>query len=116
MRVHRILKVWSLLSSKIIISLKKVVLKRSTAQIPAAPPVHNDPPLKFFFKARIYRKFGIFCKACIITFQKSNICPNKFLETSELFEEIHFYSSNFQQISALRPNFTINSTNFVPKF
>jgi hypothetical protein len=71
MRVHRILKVWSLLSSKIIISSKKVVLKRSTAQIPAARPVNNDPPL-IFFKARIYRKFGIFCKA--LTFQKSRGC------------------------------------------
>jgi hypothetical protein len=80
MRVHRILKVWSLLTTKIIISQKKMVLKRSTAQIPAARLVHNDPPLNFFFfffKARIYWKFGFFWKACIITFQKSNICPNK---------------------------------------
>ncbi len=48
MRVHRILKVWSLLTTKIIISPKQVELKRSTAQIPAAPLVHNDPPRKIF--------------------------------------------------------------------
>ncbi len=44
------------------------------------------------FKTRIYWKFGLFFKACIVTIQKSNICPNKLLETSELFEKIHFYS------------------------
>jgi hypothetical protein len=35
------------------------------------------PSTKFFFKARIYRKFGVFWKACIVSFQKSDICPNK---------------------------------------
>ncbi len=44
------------------------------------------------FKTRIYWKFGLFWKAYIVTFQKSNICPSKLLETSELFEKIHFYS------------------------
>jgi hypothetical protein len=44
------------------------------------------------FKTRIYWKFGFFWKAYIATFQKSNIRPNKLLETSELFEKIHFYS------------------------
>ncbi len=50
------------------------------AQIPAAPLVHNDPPPKFFVNGKIHWKFGVFCKACIVTFQKSNIWPNKFLE------------------------------------
>jgi hypothetical protein len=40
------------------------------------------------FKIRIYWKFGLFWKTCIVTFQKSNICPDKLLETSELFEKI----------------------------
>ncbi len=66
------------------------------------------PSTQFFFKARIYWKFGVFWKVCIVSFQKSNICPNKYLETSELFKKIHFYSSNFQQISALEPNLTMN--------
>jgi hypothetical protein len=88
-----------------------VVLKRSTGQIPAARPVHNDPPRKIFFKAIIYWKFGVFRKACIITFQKSNICPNKNLETSELFKKIHFYSSDFQLISFLEPNLTMKFNN-----
>ncbi len=72
---------------------------------------NNDPPLNFF-KPRIYWKFGYFWKAGIVTFQKSNICPNKFLETSELSRKIHFNSSNFQQISALEPNLTINFVKF----
>ncbi len=89
-----------------------MVLKRSTAKIPAAPPVNNDPPRKIFFNARIYWKCEVFWKACIVTFQKSNICPNKLLETSELFKKIHFYSSNFQQISALEPNLTMKFNKF----
>jgi hypothetical protein len=50
------------------------------------------------FKTRIFSKFGLFWKACIVTFQKSNICPNKLLETSKLFEKIYLYSSNFQKL------------------
>jgi hypothetical protein len=111
-KVDRILKVWSLLSSKIKISSKSVELKRSTAQTPATPPVHNHPPLKHFFKAKIYWKFGNFCKACIVAFQKSNICHNKLLKTSELLRKIHFHSLNFQQISALEPNLAMK----FPKF
>jgi hypothetical protein len=48
---------------------------------------------------------ALYSIVCIVTFQKSNICPNKLLETSELFEKFHFNSSNFQLISALEPNF-----------
>jgi hypothetical protein len=62
MRVHRILKVWSLLSSKKIISPKWVVLKRSTAQIPAAPLVHNDPPLKIFSMQEFIENLEFFGK------------------------------------------------------
>jgi hypothetical protein len=50
-------------------------------------------------KTRIYWKFGLFWKACIVTFQKSSICPNKFLETSKLFEKIHFYSSDLPKLN-----------------
>jgi hypothetical protein len=50
------------------------------------------------FKRRIFWKFGLFWKAYIATFQKSSICPNKLLETSELFEKIHFYSSNIPKL------------------
>ncbi len=54
MRVHRILKIWSLMSSKIIFSSKYVVLKRSLAQIPPAPSVNHNPPLNFFFQTKIH--------------------------------------------------------------
>jgi hypothetical protein len=64
------------------------------------------PSIKIFFKPKIYWKLGYFWKACIVSFQKNNICLNKKLETSELFNIIRFESSNFQQISALVPNFT----------
>ncbi len=70
------------------------------------------PSIKIFFKPKIYWKFGYFWKACIVTFQKSNICPNKFLETSELFVKIRFESSNFQQISALEPNLAMKFQKF----
>ncbi len=39
------------------------------------------PSTKNSFKARIYSKFGVFGKACIVTFQKGYICSNKILET-----------------------------------
>ncbi len=65
------------------------------------------PSTKIFFKGVIHWKFGVFWKACIVPFQKSNICPNKFLETLELFKKIHFRSFNFQQISTLEPNLTM---------
>ncbi len=31
----------------------------------------------FFFKSKIYWKCEVFWEACIVTFQKSNICPKK---------------------------------------
>jgi hypothetical protein len=65
------------------------------------------PSTNFFFKSKISWKCEVFWKVGIITFQKSNICPNKLLETSELFRKIHFYSSSFQQISTLKPNLVI---------
>ncbi len=67
-------------------------------------------------KTKNLLKFGYFWKACIVTFQKSNICPDKLFETSELFEEIHFNSSNFQLTSALEPIWQSSSKNFVVKF
>jgi hypothetical protein len=74
------------------------------------------PSRKIFFQSKnLLNLFGFFWKACIVTFQKSNICPNKLFETSELFEEIHFYSSNFQQISALEPNLTMKFNKLCPE-
>jgi hypothetical protein len=60
-----------------------------------------------FFSGQIstFNYYYVYSIAGIVTFQKSNICPNKLLETSDLFNKIHFNSSNFQQISALEPNF-----------
>jgi hypothetical protein len=55
MKVDQIVKVWSLLSPKIFISPKLVVPKKTTAQIPAVPPEHNDPPL-FFFQSQNFLK------------------------------------------------------------
>jgi hypothetical protein len=63
-------------------------------------------------KTKNLLKFGYFWKACIVTFQKSNICPDKLFETSDLFEEIHFNSSNFQLTSALEPNLAVKFQKF----
>jgi hypothetical protein len=46
MKVDRNLKVWSILSPKIIISSKSE-LKRSMVQTPTAPPVYTNFPSKF---------------------------------------------------------------------
>jgi hypothetical protein len=70
------------------------------------------PSTKFFFKSKISWKCEVFWKAGIVSFQKNNIYPNKKLETSKLFRKIHFYSSNFQQISALEPNLTMKIQKF----
>jgi hypothetical protein len=55
---------------------------------------------------------SVIMETLIVTFQKSSICPNKLLETSELFGKFHFYSPNFQKISALESNLVINSQKF----
>ncbi len=76
-KAHRILKVWSLLSPKIIFSSKWVMQKRSMGQISAEPLVHNS--IKFFSK-------------------HLNFLLLKFLSYSELFRQIHFYSSNLNKV------------------
>jgi hypothetical protein len=59
-------------------------------------------------------------KACFVTFQKSNICPNKKLGTSELFKknnlDFKLIFSWFQQISTLEPNFTTKFQKFCAEF
>jgi hypothetical protein len=62
MRVDQFLIVGSLLSPKIIISPKSVELRLTTARIPATPPVHNDPPLKFFSNRKFIKSLYIFGK------------------------------------------------------
>jgi hypothetical protein len=78
MKVDQILKVWFLLSPKILISSKYVELKMCMAQIPAALPVHNNPPL-IFFQTKNLLKIWSFWKFCIITFRNSeDIRENSF--------------------------------------
>ncbi len=62
MKVDQILKVWSLLCPKIFISPKYVVPKKTTGQIPAAPPVHNDPPQLFFLNPKFLESVKFFGK------------------------------------------------------
>jgi hypothetical protein len=54
-KADHFLIVWSLLSTKLIFSSKSVVLKRYTAQIPAAPPIHYNPALKSFSKQKFLK-------------------------------------------------------------
>ncbi len=75
------------------------------------------PSTKNFFKARIYRKFGVFWKACIVTFQKSNI----YVPTNNL--KLQSYSINcilalpiFSKFQLWSQIWQRSSTNFVPKF
>ncbi len=102
-KVAHIQKVWSLLSTKIPISSKSVENSSVMSHSPAAPPVFTNSAQFFRITFQFIKRFRYFWKAGIVTFQKSNICLNKYLETSELFEKSRFNSSNFQQISALEP-------------
>jgi hypothetical protein len=61
-RVDQFLKVWSLLSPKIIISPKSVELRLTTARTPATLPVHNDPQLKFFSNPKFIECLEFFGK------------------------------------------------------
>ncbi len=106
MRVDQFLIVWVLTESKNNNFTKIGGTKINHFPCSRGTSRTQRPSIKIFFKPKIYWKFGYFWKACIVSFQKSNICPNKFLETSELFDKFYFNSSNFQQISALEPNFT----------
>jgi hypothetical protein len=62
MKVHRILKVWSPLSTKILISSKLVELKMCTAQIPVAPFVYANYPLNCF-QIESFMKFWTFLES-----------------------------------------------------
>jgi hypothetical protein len=61
-KVDQILKVWSLLSPKIIISSKSVELKMCMAQNPVAPPINTDTPLKNVSKAKFIENLEFFRK------------------------------------------------------
>jgi hypothetical protein len=62
MKVDQTLKVWSLLSPKILISSKSVELKKTMGQIPAAPPIYTNIPLKFFSKQKFTKNLEFFWK------------------------------------------------------
>jgi hypothetical protein len=84
-----------------------VVLKRSTAQIPAALLVHNDPPLKNFSKQEFIENLEFFGKPALYPFRKVIYVPTNNLKLQSYSRKSDFNSSNFQQISALEPNLTM---------
>ncbi len=58
-----------------------MVLKRSTAQIPAAPLVHNDSPLKFFvLKQEFIKNLEFFGKLASYPFRKVIYVPTNNLK------------------------------------
>jgi hypothetical protein len=77
------------------------------AQIPAAPPIYNDPPLKFFSKAKFIETSDIFGKPASLAFRKAIYVPTNSLKLQNYSRKFHFYSSNFQQILALKPNLAV---------
>jgi hypothetical protein len=62
-KVAQILKVWSLLSTKIPISPGLMENSSVMTHSPAAPPV-NANSAQIFFKATIHWKFGVYCLNC----------------------------------------------------
>jgi hypothetical protein len=63
MKVDGFLKVWSLLSLKILISSKSVEPRKTTARIPAAPPVYANAQLKNFSKRKFIENLVFFGKS-----------------------------------------------------
>jgi hypothetical protein len=57
-----------------------VVLKRSTAQISAAPLVHNDPPIKNFSKREFIENLEFFGKPVLYPFRKVIYVPTNNLK------------------------------------
>ncbi len=92
-----------------------MVLKRSTAQISAAPLVHNDPPLKFS-KQEFIENLEFFGKPASYSFRKviyvptNNLKLQSYLINSILALPIFSKFQLWSQISQW------SSTNFVPKF
>ncbi len=73
MRVHQILKIWSLLSTKSIFSSKQAM-----AQTPTGHPVYTNFPLIFLSKQKYTKSLELFGKPASELFQKcNNICPKK---------------------------------------
>jgi hypothetical protein len=57
-----------------------VVLKRSTAEISAARPVHNDPPLKIFSKQEFTGNLEFFGKPASLSSRKVIYVPTNNLK------------------------------------
>ncbi len=93
-----------------------MVLKISTAQIPATPPVHNDPPLKIFSMQEFIENLEFFGKSESYPFRKVIYVPTNNLK-------LQSYSINpilalpiFSKFQLWSQIWQWNSTNFVPKF
>ncbi len=73
-KVDQILKIWSLTITKIPISSRSVENSSVMTHSPAAPLVLTNSA-QFFSQSS--NSFCVYSIVCIVTFQKSNICPNK---------------------------------------
>jgi hypothetical protein len=78
-------------------------------------PLQFNSPLTFL-KVVVHKIFGILWIAGIITFQKSNICPSKLLEISELFENSLYTLPIFSKFRLWSQIWERNSKSFMEKF
>jgi hypothetical protein len=62
MKKDQVLKVWFKLSPKLSILPKSVELKKTMGQIPVAPPVYTNFPLKIFLKQKFTQNLEFFGK------------------------------------------------------
>jgi hypothetical protein len=86
-----------------------VLLKKATARIPATPPVHNDPPIKFFSNKIFIQNLEFFGKPALKPFTKVIYVPTNYLKlqsysrksflTPPIFSKVQLWSQISQLIS-----------------
>ncbi len=93
-----------------------MVLKRSTAQIPAAPLVHNDPLLKIFSMQEFIENLEFFGKPVSYPFRKVIYVPTNNLKLQSYSENSILALPIFSKFQLWSQIWQWSSTNFVPKF
>ncbi len=93
-----------------------MVLKWSTAQIPAAPFVHNDPPLKIFSMQDFIENLEFFGKPTSYPFRKVIYVPTNNLKLQSYSINSILALPIFSKFQLWSQIWQLSSTDFVPKF
>ncbi len=93
-----------------------MVLKRSTAQIPAASLVHNDPPLKIFSMQEFIENLEFFGKPVSYPFRKVIYVPTNNLKLQSYSINSILAPPIFSKFQLWSQIWQWSLTKFVPKF